>query len=87
MRKILISRVNRNLLLLFLVSNVIAFLTVVFIPAKAAKENIEFLFLLNSVFVFGIILISVITYISLAPFLGSSRLNQNSMSNDLLKKM
>lgn len=86
MRKILISRVNRNLLLLFLVSNVIAFLTVVFIPAKAAKENIEFLFLLNSVFVFGIIFISVITYISIAPFRCSSGLNQNSMPNDLLKK-
>jgi len=58
----LIGSVNRKVILVFLLSNVLAMVALFIVPAKAYQPNVEFLLILNLSFIFCICVISILTY-------------------------
>lgn len=62
MLRSLIGDVNRKIILVFLLSNVLSMVAIFIIPARAYQQNIEFLLILNFSFIFCICFVSILTY-------------------------
>lgn len=57
-----ISSKARKVILLFLLSHALAYVALLFIPAYSARPNIEFVILLNSIFISVVLVSSIFTY-------------------------
>lgn len=62
MLKGLIGNINRKIILVFLLSNILSMISIFILPAQAIQQNIEFLLILNLSFIFCVCLVSILTY-------------------------
>ena len=79
MLKRLVGRVNRNIILVFLLSNIIAMLSIFILPANAYQQSLLFLIALNFSFISCVLFVSIIFYDSMR-YKKKSKLYQERIS-------
>ncbi len=79
MLKRLVGRVNRNIILVFLFSNLIAMFSIFILPANAYQQNLLFLIALNFSFISCVLFVSIIFYDSMR-YKKKSKLYQERIS-------